>query len=289
MRNFPDLFKKLGVILLAITFSLTTMQGQLNRVDARGLKQGAWIIDGAMSKDPDFAPHEKIEEGDYFNNEKKGLWKRYWPGGELRSEIYYVDGKPSGPYKLYYADGQPEESGYWENGKHTRAIQRYYANGRMKEELQYDSEGNRQGLQRYYHENGSLALEVTMQDGAEHGMQKRYDGEGQLMDERQFENGKVKAGSAKSFITPSQTKSAQMSGMKPGSDLQTNGAQAFEPNGYNVLYNKNGQVSMVGDFINGQLYNGRIQHYDANGMPAATEIYTRGRSTGRAAASNNNQ
>jgi uncharacterized protein with LGFP repeats len=71
--------------------------------------------------------------------------------------------------------------------------------------------------------------------------------------------------------------------------IPTNAAQPFDPNGYNVFYNKAGQVTMSGDFINGQLYNGRIQHYDENGLAAGTEIFTRGRSSGRAAKNTNDQ
>ena len=289
MRFFIEFSKKLFVVLLAVVFSITAMRAQLNQVDAQGRRQGAWILDGSMMKDPKFTAQAKVEEGDYLNGEKTGLWKRYWPDGNLRSEINYMKGRPEGPYKIYYAGGQLEEAGVWNDGKHSNLFKRYYANGRPKEELTYDQEGNRQGVQKYYHENGVLALEVGMDSGAEHGVQKRYDSDGQLMEERQFEHGKLKAGGAKSYVTPSQTKSAQMAGMMPGKDLRPNGAQAFEPDGYNVLYNSNGQVSMVGDFMNGKLYNGRIHLYDNNGLQTGTEIYTRGKSTGQVNRKQNDQ
>jgi antitoxin component YwqK of YwqJK toxin-antitoxin module len=182
-----------------------------------------------------------------------------------------------------------EEEGNWQEGKHIQNMRRYYANGKLKEELVYDIEGTKQGMQRFYHENGKLALEVPMDQGAEHGIQRRFDAEGALLEERQFENGKTKAGGVKSFMTSEQTKAANMAGQMPGKDHQTNAAQPFDPNGYNVFYNKAGQVTMSGDFINGQLYNGRIQHYDENGLAAGTEIFTRGRSSGRAAKNTNNQ
>jgi S-adenosylmethionine synthetase len=47
-----------------------------------------------MLKDPAYAPNAKVEEGAYVNNEKEGMWKRYWPNGAVRSEIYYENGKP---------------------------------------------------------------------------------------------------------------------------------------------------------------------------------------------------
>lgn len=289
MRNVPEFSRKLFVVAAAVLFSLVTMRAQLNQTDANGRKEGPWIYDGAMAKDPTYAAYAKVEEGDYFHDQKSGLWKRYHPNGHVRSEITYVHGMPMGPYKLYYADGQLEEEGNWQEGKHIRQMRRYYSNGKLKEELVYDDEGTKQGVQRLYHENGKLALEVPMDQGAEHGIQRRFDAEGALLEERQFENGKTKAGGVKSYMTNEQTKAANMAGQMPGKEHQTNGAHPFDPNGYNVLYNKAGQVTMSGDFINGQLYNGRIQHYDANGLSAGTEIFTRGRSSGKTVKNTNDQ
>jgi antitoxin component YwqK of YwqJK toxin-antitoxin module len=244
-----------------------------------------------MLKDPSFAPEARVEEGVYLNNEKEGLWKRYWPNGTVRSEIFYEHGKPQGPYKIYYANGKLEESGRWHDGKLTDRFQRYHSNGLLKEDLKYDQEGNRHGKQNYYHENGTLALEIDMQQGAEHGIQKRYDEQGQLTEERDFDKGKSKAGGVKSYMTPQQTKASQMGAGNIGMDENhfTNKAHPFEPNGYNVLYDKNGNVCVTGDFMNGKLYNGRVFHYNADGLKTGTEIFTRGKSNGKLASDSNNQ
>lgn len=289
MRFFVEFSKKLFVVLLAVFFSITAMNAQLNQVDNQGRRHGAWIIDGSMMKDPSFAPYAKVEEGDYLYGEKKGMWKRYWPDGNLRSEINYLKGRPEGPYKIYYANGQMEESGNWQDGRNSSQFQRCYANGKVKEELNYDEEGIRQGVQKFYHENGVLAVEVGMVQGAEHGVQKRYDSDGKLIEERVFDNGKILAGGSKTYMTPSQAQSAQMAGMMPGAEHRTNGAQEFNPNGYNALYNRNGQMSMVGDFMNGRLYNGRVHHYDQNGLQTGTEIIAHGKSTGQVGLKQNNQ
>jgi antitoxin component YwqK of YwqJK toxin-antitoxin module len=292
MRFSSEITWRLCSLLAFVWITVQPAQAQQqNAIDPRGLKQRAWIIQGSMLKDPAYSPGAKVEEGTYLNNEKEGLWKRYWPNGVIRSEIHYENGKPQGPYKLYYANGKLEESGRWHEGKLADRFQRYHSNGIIKEDLKYDSEGNRQGKQNYYHENGTLALEVDMQQGAEQGIQKRYDEQGQLMEERDFEKGKSKAGGVKSYMTPQQTKAAQMGISNIGQDdnRKTNGAQAFDPNGYNVLYDNNGQVCVTGDFMNGKLYNGRVFHYNADGLKTGTEIYTRGKSNGKLAADNNNQ
>jgi len=292
MRFSSEITRKFCSLLAFVWITVQAAQAQQNNsVDARGLKQGAWIIQGSMLKDPAYGPNAKVEEGAYINNEKEGLWKRYWPNGAVRSEIYFENGKPQGPYKLYYANGKLEEAGRWQDGKLTDRFQRYHSNGIIQEDLKYDEEGNRHGRQQYYHENGTLALEVDMQQGTEHGVQKRYDDQGQLMEERGFEKGKSKAGAVKSYMTPQQTKAAQMGISNIGMDenRKTNDAQPFDPDGYNVLYDKNGHVCVTGDFMRGKLYNGRVFHYDADGLKTGTEIYTRGKSNGKLEHDNNNQ
>lgn len=292
MRFSTEITRGLCSLFAFVWITVQSAQGQqFNATDAKGLKQGTWIIQGSMLKDPAYASNVKVEEGTYLNDEKEGLWKRYYPNGAVRSEIYYQYGKPEGPYKLYYANGKVEETGRWHDGKLTDRFQRYHSNGILKEELTYDKEGNRHGRQQYYHENGTLALEVDMQQGAEHGMQKRYDEQGQLMEERNFENGKSKPGGVKSYMTPQQTKASQMGASQVGQseDRKTNGAQAFDPNGHNVLYDKNGNICVTGDFMNGKLYNGRVFHYNADGLKTGTEMFTRGKSNGKIAPDNNNQ
>lgn len=292
MRFSAEITRKLCSYVAFIWITIQSAQAQQhNTCDARGLKQGTWIINGSMLKDPSFAADARVEEGNYLNNEKEGLWKRYWPNGAVRSEVYYENGKPHGPYKTYYANGKVEETGRWHEGKLTDRYQRYHQNGILKEDFTYDSEGNRQGKQQYYHDNGTLAVEVEMQEGIEHGVQKRYDEQGQLMEERNFDRGKSKAGGVKSYMTPQQTKAAAMSEgvIGLGEERKTNAAQAFDPNGYNVLYDKNGNICVTGDFMNGKLYNGRVFHYDSNGLKSGTEIFTRGKSNGKLGSENNAQ
>jgi len=292
MRLSSEIIRRCCALLAFVWITIQSAQSQqYNTTDARGFKQGAWIVQGSMLQDPSYKPDSKVEEGIYVDNEKDGVWKKYWPNGTVRSEINYSKGKPNGSYKLFYANGKLEESGRWHEGKLCDRFQRYHSNGIMKEDFTYDSEGNRQGNQHYYHENGTLAMEVEMSGGAEHGVQKRYDDRGQLMEERNFDNGKSKAGGVRSYMTTQQTKASQMGAGSVGlsENHKTNGAQDFDPNGYNVLYDANGNVCVSGEFLNGKLFNGKVQHYNADGLKTGTEIYTRGKSNGKHAMDSNNQ
>ena len=47
----------------------------INYIDENNLKQGFWKIFGRMKKLPDYQPDQVVEQGDYENSRKQGIWK----------------------------------------------------------------------------------------------------------------------------------------------------------------------------------------------------------------------
>ena len=269
--------------------------GEVNKVDAKGQRQGYWIVKGEMLNDKDYKPEEKVEEGTYKDNRKEGLWKKYWPGGALRNEINYTSGKPQGEYKLYYENGKLEEHGFWTNNKNTGEFKRYYTNGNPQQHFVFADNGKRNGIQKYYHENGKMSMEVNIVNGAESGVCKRYNPDGTLAEEKTFENGAVKKGSTKKHQT---VKAASTSkdpyDKKVGkqsvvTEDQTNKAQVFMPNGFNTLYDKNGNVTQTGEFKEGRLYDGKWYRYNSDGLLIRIEIYKGGKYIGNGVINDDDQ
>ena len=119
--TYNNRFKLILLVLTTImSMPVFAFESDINRTDAQGQRQGYWIIKGSMLSDATYKPEEKVEEGNYKNNRKDGLWKKYWPGGKLRNEINYALGKPTGEYKLFYENGKLEEHGFWVNSKRCR-------------------------------------------------------------------------------------------------------------------------------------------------------------------------
>lgn len=77
-----------------------------NCIDANGKKNGHWTWTGKMKNDPGFAPASKVEEGDYKNDLREGMWSEYYPSGKLKSKGNYVHDKKSGYWKEYAEDGK---------------------------------------------------------------------------------------------------------------------------------------------------------------------------------------
>jgi len=56
-----------------------------NQVDSKGLKTGYWIHYSTDGK-------TKLEEGNYVEDKKDGIWKAYFPDGIIKHEITYIKG-----------------------------------------------------------------------------------------------------------------------------------------------------------------------------------------------------
>ena len=137
-------------------------------------------------------PTEAIyEEGDLIDGERNGLWKRYYPTGQVRSEIHFSSGDAFGDYRLYNQTGELYEEGRWEHGMNVGKLRRFYPDGTIQQLLTFDSHGVGQGEQRHYHDNGQLEMVIQLSDGEESGDLIRLDREGRVINRTTFSNGSV--------------------------------------------------------------------------------------------------
>lgn len=279
---YPVYLILLVMLLFAQTTSANNLFNEINKTDASGQRQGYWIIKGDMVNDPVYKPESKVEEGRYTDNRKEGVWKKYWPNGKLRSEINYFKGRPTGEYHLFYENGKTEEHGSWSSNKNTGDFKRFYDNGNPQQHFLFTDDGKRNGLQKYFHENGKMALEVNIVNGAESGVMRRYNPDGSLVEEKVFENGVVKQNKiiANAKTQPSGTSKdpydKNVGTQSKASSDKTNAAETFKPNGFNTLYNKNGDVTQSGEFKEGRLFNGKWYRYSNDGILIRIEIYRGG-------------
>jgi len=100
-----------------------TNQCDSNQLDSIGLKVGYWIefsvipfeteLNVAVQDSDIIIIADKsslnktvliTQKGNYSNGLKNGLWKEYWPNGQLKSLINYINGIPIGFFKIYLAN-----------------------------------------------------------------------------------------------------------------------------------------------------------------------------------------
>jgi len=281
-------FTVLLLLLFVSSFALAQ-----NATNPDGRKTGPWVIKGADSPKPGYAPSAKVEEGSYENGRKVGIWKTYYPSGQIKSEITHVSGRPKGPYKTYYENGQIEEQGNWALNKQTGNFKRYYENGQVSQNFTFNESGKRDGKQVYYHENGQVMIEGSWAGGKEDGEIKEYFADGSVKSIRVFNGGQMDA-SKSTFKEPATPQAAVKSEPEPVKDASNKvkttvkvtssvakpNTELFDGNGEHTLYNKDRQIFQKGLFKDGRLYNGKVYRYDDNGILTNIEMYQKGKYIG---------
>lgn len=261
----------------------------INYIDENNLKQGFWKIFGRMKKLPGYAPDQVIEQGNYKNSRKNGLWTKFFASGKTKSEIEYLNSRPNGAYKTYFPNGQVEEEGTWKNNRNTQTFKRYYENGQVSQDFAFNTSGKRDGKQTYFYENGQVMIEADIAAGKEKFVKEYYE-DGSVKAEKVFVDGKLDASKTKVYEPKTPVKNrdeaelakAPEKVVKVEKGESSNGKTKFSGNGKHKLYNMNKQISKDGIFKNYRLMEGLWYKYDENGILISIEKYKKGRYIGEA-------
>ena len=142
--------KRINVILfLLISFLYSKSQSYelaaphkdtINMTDVNGKKQGQWIIFGRHAPSADYKPNQKISEGIYKDNRKTGVWIDYYPSGNIKNKVTFVEGRPHGPVYMYFQNGNIQEEGTWKNNRWVGNYKLTDENGTITEKY-FDDQG----------------------------------------------------------------------------------------------------------------------------------------------------
>lgn len=290
MKRFPlTIIYIVTLILLSFSADAAHFSNQSsakqNYTDNQGRRQGYWTIIGSFSSEDGYRSNQIVEEGEYLDNKRTGVWKKYYPTGTLQSEINYIENHPYGPYLTYYPNNRLEESGYWTANKNTGDFKRFHENGNLAQEFHFNSRGKRDGVQKYYYPDGTLQCSVEVDNGVAHGEYALYYPNGELREQKRITNGEVEPESVKTFELEKPLKVALGIPDLPSEETTPDisdrpNLDEFKATGSNTLYNRSRQITQVGQFIDGRLWNGKWYKYDENGILRRVEVYKEGRFIG---------
>jgi hypothetical protein len=119
----------------------------INMINAEGKKQGHWVVLGRSKPKDGYMPEQKIEEGNYKDNKKTGIWTQYYKNGNVKNVLTFEEGRPNGPAKTFYESGKPDEEGTWKNNRWVGKYKKYTEDGKW-EEFTFDANGKREGADR---------------------------------------------------------------------------------------------------------------------------------------------
>ncbi|MBS2100811.1 toxin-antitoxin system YwqK family antitoxin [Carboxylicivirga linearis] len=253
------------ISILILTFMTLSVFGQdykiykgdtINRLDNYNRKQGLWLkFDDTYD--------DVIEQGEYTNNHKQGIWISYYPDGKKKNEITYKNGKAIGKARFFYSDGTLSEEGYWDVDHWEGEYKFYHKSGQLAYDWNYDTLGRRTGTQKYYHENGELKYEGDWDEGKTRGTLKMFSESGQLISERIYdEDGKFAS-----------NVEHQPEVVKEEPEKHH---EEFIGTGMHTIYNMEGRPEKKGFFVRGKLFNGELFEYNETGELLYIEYYQNG-------------
>jgi antitoxin component YwqK of YwqJK toxin-antitoxin module len=279
--------KNLRIILLLLVSSASFAQSfemykgdTVNRKDAQDQRQGHWVVLNKANSNPGYVEGQLVEEGEYFNNKKVGVWKKFYPNSKLKGEITFANNQPNGPAKFYYDNGRLQEEGNWKDRKWVGNYKYYHENGVLFYDWQFNSDGKREGPQKYYYANGNPMYEGDWRDGKESGILKEYYENGSMKAEKYFNDGKIDPGNTKNYDlgNPVDRPKAPVGPMlveakkeEPPKEL------GAIPDGQFTTYHKGdkNKIEKEGTFKNKVLVEGKHNVYDATGKLLKT-LYIKG-------------
>ena len=224
----------------------------------------------------------EIYKGDTINvtdgrSLKQGLWVSFYQNAEKKSEITYKNGVKKGYAKIFFENGNVAEEGTWHVDKWVGKYRSYYKNGKLNYSWNYNNKGTRSGYQRYYYENGNVKIEGEWEEGREKGIIKDYYENGSIRSEKKYSNGiidssEIKTYKIKEIVNTEIHKKEPEKIEKISDDLKI-----FKGTGHHVFYTAQKKVEKEGEFIKGNLINGKHHIYDKNGELFKTIIYENGK------------
>lgn len=287
--------KKYILSLLVLMMTVTTVfaQAPINQLDGTGKRTGYWKITALLKKlGPPWTPSQTVEEGNYANNLKTGMWIEYFQNGNKKSELTFVNNRANGPAKMYFEDGQLEEEGNWVGTRWSGPYKLYYPDGTLRQEFNYNALGVRDGPQTYYHPNGMKAIEINMVAGKENGVGKEYNTNGELIKETYSNNGVMDASKT---VVHEPKKAEDPNAIKAPEEIVNEKKKAprvdpvtgqkskegvFDGEGFWILVDKNENITYKGTFKKYQMIEGEERIYNEAGFCTRVKVFANGKYKG---------
>ncbi len=127
----------------------------------------------------------KKYEGKIVAGKPEGLFRSYYPSGNIQSAVYYVDGKIHGNAIFYYDNIKHTVKAEmnFEDEKIDGPYREYHISGARKALIMY-KDGIPHGDAEYYYNNGGVKVTGKYSKGAKSGKWKYYTEEGRLFEKK---------------------------------------------------------------------------------------------------------
>lgn len=174
----------ISIYLLIPSLLFCQTDSVINSTDMTGKKQGHWI-----KKYPD---NTKMYEGYFRDNYPEGEFRRYNPGGTLKSVLIYSNNAREAIAKIYHPNGFIAARGSYKDKKKEGSWQFFseFSDGYLVSE-EYYSENMRHGKSVKLYPDGKVAELMNFVKDTAQGEWIKYYPDGSLCLKSNFTNGKI--------------------------------------------------------------------------------------------------
>lgn len=173
------------------------------------------------------------------NNERVGVWKKYYPNKKIRYEGQFENGKEIGVFKFYNvtASENPEIVKTFYSNSDSLLVQFYSTKG-ILESQGIIKRKQREGKWNYFFANGKIMSVENYKQGKLHGTQKVFYPNGKTTSISNYANGLLEGLSSKYA--------------SDGVKIEEITYQNDKPNGVAKFFELNGNLKETGTYKNGQ-------------------------------------
>ncbi|VAW12878.1 hypothetical protein MNBD_BACTEROID01-6 [hydrothermal vent metagenome] len=156
--------KKTILLLLLFAISISYAQEIINQTDEAGLRQGLW---------KKYYPNGNLRYEGYFkDNQPTGEWERYYENAKPQAIIHYSATSDSATAKLFDPSGQKIAEGFFLDKKKA-GLWEFYSKNRVTSQSNY-TDGVKNGLSKNYYPSGELLEESEWKMGVQEGRYRAY-------------------------------------------------------------------------------------------------------------------
>ncbi|MHA8087012.1 toxin-antitoxin system YwqK family antitoxin [Aquirufa sp. Wall-65K1] len=105
----------------------------------------------------------------YVNGLEDGIWRKYYPSGQLFEIRTYDHGKKTGTYEAWWENGKRMRVFEFENDEYQGLCREWNSEGQLIREMHYDK-GHEQGAQKMFYDNGKIRSNYLVLEGRRYGL-----------------------------------------------------------------------------------------------------------------------
>ena len=217
-----------------------------------------------------------------FSREGKVIGAKIYEEGVLTAEgILDTTGRKQGIWKEYYPEGQLKSQGEYLNSKRIGEWVFYHPNAKIEQKGKYDRKGKAQGSWKWFYETGNLLREENYLNDLVDGAMTEYSDSGKVVTKGEFLDGQ-KEGPWMMELQGYREEGSYKAGKRDGDwkhYYTDNGKLRFEgkfvdgePDGIQTFYYLNGNIKQVGKYAGGAK-EGEWKFYDESGYLFLTILF----------------